>query len=531
MKKKETILENFLSAVINTLNSEEIYDAILEALIELLHPDGLLMMFNKQASRIFRVVRSQGNISFTKNYCVPCDSLMQKLLTVDNLVLLDESSADICTLMTYRQQQWLHNQNISAFYTLKYNHAIIGFIFIAQNNHATLSDEEETYLRKICYYAPYALRNANLYQNAYNASVTDDLTSLYNRKYAFECINNICQKKKPTSLVLFDIDDFRLYNELYGAKEGDNLIHRCAQMIFQELGPDDLGFRYGADEFLVLKSDVNIKHVTEFATRIINNIVSSISSDTIWDVTITCGISVFPDISKDSTSFLHNAEQAVYYGKLEGKGQLVVYRHGMEERTQNPNVRAAYERVAPTIYALTAAIDAKDSYTFVHSMNVSRYAVILSESLGMNSTDIEIVRDAGMLHDIGKISIPEHILQKTSRLTPEEYEIMKTHVENSTKMIRYLPDMDYVIPAVVGHHERYDGAGYPRGLAGENIPLMARILTIADCFDAMTACRPYKKSLSVTYAVDELLNNRGTQFDPVLAEKFVALIHEGKITV
>ena len=110
----------------------------------------------------------------------------------------------------------------------------------------------------------------------------------------------------------------------------------------------------------------------------------------------------------------------------------------------------------------------------------------------MSENDIELVRDAGMLHDIGKISIPERILQKTSQLTPEEYEIMKTHVENSTKMIRYLPHMDYVIPAVLGHHERYDGTGYPRGLAGEDIPYMARILTIADCFDAMTARLQYK---------------------------------------
>ena len=157
--------------------------------------------------------------------------------------------------------------------------------------------------------------------------------------------------------------------------------------------------------------------------------------------------------------------------------------------------------------------------------------VILAEALGMNDTDIEIIRDAGLLHDIGKISIPENILKKTSHLTPEEYEIMKTHVENSTKMIRYLPDMDYVIPAVLGHHERYDGKGYPRGLAGEDIPYMARILTIADCFDAMTARRPYKQPLPVSYAVGELEKNSGTQFDPYLTKKFVELIYEGKIVV
>ena len=250
-----------------------------------------------------------------------------------------------------------------------------------------------------------------------------------------------------------------------------------------------------------------------------------------WDTSITCGISTFPSISPDAKTLLHNAEQAIYYGKLGGKGHLTVYRTGLETRSTDSNLRTAYERVAPTIYALTAAIDAKDSYTFIHSMNVSKYAVILARDLGMSENDIELVRDAGMLHDIGKISIPERILQKTSQLTPEEYEIMKTHVENSTKMIRYLPHMDYVIPAVLGHHERYDGTGYPRGLAGEDIPYMARILTIADCFDAMTARRPYKKPLSVSYAVSELKKNSGTQFDSELVNVFIRLINEGKITV
>ena len=330
---------------------------------------------------------------------------------------------------------------------------------------------------------------------------------------------------------MLDIDDFKLYNELYGAQESDNLIHRFAQVILQEISSKDIGFRFGADEFLILKAGTDIDEACSCCKRIVDAITDTTPANTVWDITITCGISVFPDISTDAASFLHNAEQAIYYGKQAGKGNIEVYRPGIDERSHDPDIRAAYERVAPTIYALTAAIDAKDSYTFIHSMNVSKYAVILAEALGMNSNDIEIIRDAGLLHDIGKISIPERILQKTSKLTDEEYAIMKTHVENSTKMIRYLPDMDYVIPAVVGHHERYDGTGYPRGLAGQNIPYMARILTIADCFDAMTAKRPYKQALSVEYAVNELEKNSGTQFDPVLVKKFVELIHEGKISI
>ena len=162
-------------------------------------------------------------------------------------------------------------------------------------------------------------------------------------------------------------------------------------------------------------------------------------------------------------------------------------------------------------------------------MNVSKYAVILAEALGMNSNDIEIIRDAGLLHDIGKISIPERILQKTSKLTDEEYAIMKTHVENSTKMIRYLPDMDYVIPAVVGHHERYDGKGYPDGLAGTEIPIHARIVAVADCYDAMNSRRIYRNALPPEVVYEEFRKNRGTQFDPEITDIFLKLLNEKRL--
>lgn len=504
MREREEVFDHFITAVINTLNADEIYDAAIEALQDILQPDGLLLMMNQNTHHVFSVIRKCGSIACTKSYSVPTDSMLQELKDSPNLIMLNDTGKHILDLLTPRQRNWLNAEHITAIYTLKYNQVIIGFLYIAAHDGQDFAPEELRYLEKICYYSSYALRNANLYQNAYRASITDDLTSLYNRKHAFECIDHVCQHQKPSTLIVLDIDDFKLYNELYGAQESDNLIHRFAQVILQEISSKDIGFRFGADEFLILKAGTDIDEACSCCKRIVDAITDATPANTVWDITITCGISVFPDISTDAASFLHNVEQAIYYGKQAGKGNIEVYRPGIDERSHDPDIRAAYERVAPTIYALTAAIDAKDSYTFIHSMNVSKYAVILAEALGMNSNDIEIIRDAGLLHDIGKISIPERILQKTSKLTDEEYAIMKTHVENSTKMIRYLPDMDYVIPAVVGHHERYDGTGYPRRLAGQNIPYMARILTIADCFDAMTAKRPYKQALSVEYAVNEL---------------------------
>lgn len=530
MSDYTSFIDNYIARVIRTLDSTGIYDMLLETLVNLLQPDGLMLSFLGKTDRAYHVTRHWGDISFQKDYCIPSDATLNQLASAENYIDL-KHSFDLFFTATSRQKHWLLDQDVTAIYTLRYNKVIIGFIYIVNHTRHALSEEQLQQLDQLAYYTSYALRNANLYQNAYQASITDDLTSLYNRKHAFECINNWCAKKQPASLILLDIDDFKLYNELYSAAEGDNLICHCARIILQELSENDLAFRYGADEFLILTQGNDTNSAKSLISRIIDRITQFGSADMVWDMTITCGIATFPDVAKDASTFLHNAEQAVYYGKHEGKGHVLVYRSGMEDRCQNPDIRAAYERVAPTIYALTAAIDAKDSYTFVHSMNVSKYAVALAESLNMNNSEIEMIRDAGMLHDIGKISIPESILKKTTHLTDAEYEIMKTHVENSTKMIRYLPDMDYVIPAVVGHHERYDGKGYPRGLSGENIPFMARILTIADCFDAMTAKRPYKQPMPVSYAISELQKNSGTQFDPNLVSHFVSLIYEGKIAV
>ncbi len=144
---------------------------------------------------------------------------------------------------------------------------------------------------------------------------------------------------------------------------------------------------------------------------------------------------------------------------------------------------------------------------------------------------IEIIRQAGLLHDIGKIGTPEAILSKTTRLTQEEYEIMKQHVEASISMIKYLPSLDYVIPSVLGHHERWDGGGYPRGLSGNAIPIGARCLCLADSFDAMISKRSYKEAMSVEEAIGEIRRNQGTQFDPELAVLFIQLIESGKIQI
>lgn len=174
------------------------------------------------------------------------------------------------------------------------------------------------------------------------------------------------------------------------------------------------------------------------------------------------------------------------------------------------------------ISALAATIDAKDPYTHGHSRRVTYYGMVIAEGIGAAPEFIEMVKLAGILHDIGKIGIPESILGKVSSLSDEEYRHIMDHTVIGAKILGNIDALKHVIPAIKHHHERFGGGGYPDGLKGEDIPLAARILSIADTFDAMTTDRPYRKGLSDEEALDELGKNRGSQFDPELVRVFAA---------
>ena len=189
-----------------------------------------------------------------------------------------------------------------------------------------------------------------------------------------------------------------------------------------------------------------------------------------------------------------------------------------------------YERLQDTylgaIGSLAAAIEARDPYTVGHSARVTQYAVAIAESMGLSSEEVEELRLAGLLHDLGKIGVPDSILNKAGRLSEEEYSAIKMHPALSMRIIEPLPHLGNIIPIIYHHHERYDGNGYMDGKAGDKIPLGARIIAVEDSFEAMTSDRPYRKALSREEAMSELSRNAGSQFDPEVVHHFLALLEE-----
>ena len=183
-------------------------------------------------------------------------------------------------------------------------------------------------------------------------------------------------------------------------------------------------------------------------------------------------------------------------------------------------------QIIDLIITLIKIIDMQDSYTYQHSKNVSNYSKALAERLNLSAITVRRLYVSGLVHDVGKILIPASILNKTSSLTEEEFKIMKLHVEISEDILKRIPFLDVLLPIVGAHHERINGKGYPKKLKGEEISINARILAIADAFDAMTTSRVYKNKLSFGEAIKEIKNNSGNQFDPYLADEFINMLSE-----
>lgn len=427
--------------------------------------------------------------------------------------------------------------HIQAAYILPFRDDVqlIGFaIFSRKQTGKEYSYAELSFLESVVSVASIALKNASLYCKIESEALLDPLTGLLNRRTLNKRLEEQFQKKaSPITVILFNLDDFSLYNELYGSEEGDRILVKFSQMLQTVFAPKGILSRYGGKEFAVVLPYCNALEAQRKAGSVQKMLASDIangSGKVKKFLTFSAGICSYPSVAANGKQLLSYANMAVFQVKQHGKNRIEFY----DKQTPMPESikeEDSIHELTSTIFALTAAIDAKDHYTFSHSQCVSNYAAKLAQGAGMAPNLVEIIRQAGLLHDIGKIGIPDAILTKSDRLTPEEFSIMRQHVERSIEMVRHLPSLDYVIPAVLGHHERYDGKGYPRGISGEDIPISARCLSIADSFDAMVSKRSYKNRMPLENALEEIQNNLGTQFDPDLGKLFIKMVQGGTIEV
>ncbi len=444
--------------------------------------------------------------------------------------------------MWEEEKRQLEELHIECLAPLKDKESLVGIALLSvKDKGQRYTYEDVSFLSSVNSIGSIALKNSRLYERAYLEARTDELTGLLNRKYFLETLQEEYEKCRDgvLSLIILNLDDFKLYNQLYGNKEGDVALQRAAEVITACVGEGSHVARYSGKEFAVILPGYDMlsaKTLAETIRRQIMDMNKTSREYTLKMLTVSGGVCTIPYAASSVKELLENADMAVYHVKHNGKNAIMAFTAGdcrMDRSEPLPadDKHSIYSEYESTIYALTAAIDTKDHYTFNHSNNVASYATALARACHLNLDHVEMIREAALLHDIGKIGIPESILNKPGKLTDEEYAVMKTHVENSIGIIRHLPSLDYVIPSVIGHHEHYDGRGYPRRIAGEDIPLGARILCIADSFDAMVSKRSYKQPYPQEKALLILEEEAGHQFDPALALLFIRLVREGAIQV
>jgi diguanylate cyclase (GGDEF)-like protein len=348
----------------------------------------------------------------------------------------------------------------------------------------------------------------------------DPLTDLLNHGAMVTLLTNLIEHARSDAqslgVALVDIDNFRLLNDTHGHNAADDVLRRVAQLLTAEAMAGSFVARYGPDEFLLVAPNAEQAEmeasVDGLRTRMHELTVQFAESEPL-PVSISAGIAFFPDHADSVTELLSAAAVAVGEAKGSGGDGVCLARIGPGERVTTGSF--------DVLRGLVIAVDTKDRYTKRHSEDVARYAVFLADRLGLEHDLRHTLHLAGLLHDVGKIGIPDSLLRRPGKLTADEYEVFKQHVALGDAIVRDLPDIDQVRAGIRHHHERWDGNGYLDGLEGEEIPLIGRLLAVADAFSAMTTTRPYRKALSVEEALKRLGDAAGTQLQEDLVVAFI----------
>jgi diguanylate cyclase (GGDEF)-like protein/putative nucleotidyltransferase with HDIG domain len=458
-----------------------------------------------------------------------------------------------------------------------------GVLYVETAEPTDFSEEDVRLLHTLADLISVALHNALTLQKAQEQAITDGLTGVKTHRFLMEALSAEWKRSTRTSrhfsVVLIDLDRFKFVNDFYGHLEGDLVLHRVGQVLEQNCRRSDVVARYGGDEFVILMPETDASQ----AVQISEKLRPAISEDPLLrekTITASFGIASFPLHGSTPQELIQVADASMYISK-HGGGNIVstadhcdaaenkkwkrevleaylgvtlkrLFSTGPEAFTEirerlhqfaaslspselEPQSGDGYAEPAglfgnlppaliDTVTSLALAIDSKDHYTQGHSQKVAAYAALMADALGLKEEQIGEIRLGALLHDIGKVGIPEQILGKRGPLNPDEWEKMKEHVLYGDRMLEPLRSISHIREMVCHHHEMFDGSGYPSGLVADQIPIGSRIIAIADAYDTITSDRIYKKARTPAAAFQELERCAGSQFDPELVRVFIEAV-------
>ncbi len=431
----------------------------------------------------------------------------------------------------------------------------IGIMLVGQN----ISNINTNMVSFLSNYMGMFIHNAKLMEETNKVANTDTLTGLYNHRGFQEILAKELDKAKANkthlSVVMFDVNNISKINRELGHAKGDEVIKIIAEKVKQNMRNTDSAGRYGGDEIAIIMPETDTRDA-KYLAEYITYCLSCCFVDDVGPVKVSVGISTFPDCTQDQEKLLILAEQAMFISQARGYkegmsaivsssdfnfwddmaldsfAEVLAKRHSQiginfeEELVHKFNQEEIinHNHLMEMATSLAGAIDAKDPYTKGHSTSVSRYSEALARAINLPENEVERIKIGALLHDVGKIGIPESVLKKPGKLTPEEWEIMKQHPTiGAEKVLAPNEALRDLIPIVKYHHERIDGAGYPEGLKGNEIPLAARIVSVADTYHALVSDRPYRKGMPIEKACQILKEGAGTQWDPDLVRQFISI--------
>ncbi|AEG16988.1 diguanylate cyclase and metal dependent phosphohydrolase [Desulfofundulus kuznetsovii DSM 6115] len=357
-------------------------------------------------------------------------------------------------------------------------------------------------------------------------AVRDSLTMLYNHSYFKQVLDRevarASEQGGKLAYLMMDVDNFKSYNDQFGHPAGDELLRQLARLLEKNVRQVDIVGRYGGDEFAVILPGADQAVAVEVGERLRRAIADyPFPYRELMPggrITVSVGVSCFPGDASSAAELIRQADEAMYNAKRNAKNRVEVWFSAFKELELDwPGERD----VLYSIGGLLAMVNNKDRYTYGHSEKVAHYATALARATGLAPEEVKKIKVAAFLHDLGKVDIPEEILNKPGPLSEAEKELCQCHPVIGAEIVQQIKSLEEMVPLIRHHHERYDGKGYPDGLAGEAIPLGARIIAIADSFDAMTTNRPYRRAKTHREALEEIRKEAGRQFDPHLAELFV----------
>jgi diguanylate cyclase (GGDEF)-like protein/putative nucleotidyltransferase with HDIG domain len=451
---------------------------------------------------------------------------------------------------------------------------LLGVLYVESSEALEFNEEEIQLLRTLADLFAGALHNAKNFQKAQEQAITDGLTGVKTHRFLMEALSSEWKRStrssRPFSLVLMDLDRFKFVNDFYGHLEGDVVLQRVGLILEQNCRRSDIVARYGGDEFVILMPETNV----EQARQIAGKLRSWVAADPLLrdkNITASFGIACFPIHGSTPQELIQVADASMYLSKHQGgnavftaerrepgdgsdwkrdvleaylgvmlhrqfttgpaafeeiRQKIQQFSQSLNDRGQSPSFERLPAVVMDAMASLAYAVDAKDQYTQGHSKKVSTYAGLIAQAAGLKPIEVEEVRLGALLHDVGKVGIPEDILNKAGPLDAEEWDTMKSHTILGWQLLEPLLTLRNVREMIKHHHEFFDGSGYPDQLERDRIPLGARIIAVADAYDTITSPRVYKRARGVEAALAEIERCAGAQFDPNLVSLFLEAIRK-----